>query len=46
MAVVDGIYAVFWLSGFASQAAYNTANECGGACGRSKGVVGLAFIIL
>lgn len=45
MAIVDGVYAVFWLSGFASQAAYNSANQCGGACGRSKGIVGLGFII-
>jgi hypothetical protein len=46
MAIVDGVYAIFWLSGFASQAAYNSANQCGGACGRSKGIVGLGFIIL
>ncbi|KAI0969683.1 hypothetical protein F4678DRAFT_463016 [Xylaria arbuscula] len=43
MLVVDSIFAIFWLSAFASQAAYNTANSCGKACAVSKAIVGIAF---
>ncbi|KAI3323200.1 hypothetical protein HD806DRAFT_104137 [Xylariaceae sp. AK1471] len=43
MLVVDSVFAIFWLSAFASQAAYNTANSCGKACAVSKAVVGIAF---
>ncbi|KAI0471843.1 hypothetical protein GGR56DRAFT_655780 [Xylariaceae sp. FL0804] len=43
MAVIDALFALFWLSAFASQAAYDTANNCGSACKVSKAVVGLAF---
>ncbi|KAI0457902.1 hypothetical protein F5B21DRAFT_55537 [Xylaria acuta] len=43
MLVVDSVFAIFWLSGFASQAAYNTANSCGKACAVSKAIVGIAF---
>ncbi|KAI0525313.1 hypothetical protein F5B22DRAFT_333223 [Xylaria bambusicola] len=43
MLVVDAIFTIFWLSAFASQAAYNTANSCGKACKVSKAVVGIAF---
>jgi hypothetical protein len=46
MAVVDGLFVVFWLSAFAAQAAYNTANLCGQACGQSKAIVGLGFFVL
>lgn len=46
MLVVDSIFAIFWLSAFASQAAYNTANSCGAACAVSKAVVGVAFFEL
>jgi hypothetical protein len=46
MAIVDGVYAIFWLSAFAAQAAYNTANLCGTACGQSKAIVGLGFFVL
>ncbi|KAJ3553761.1 hypothetical protein NPX13_g10802 [Xylaria arbuscula] len=46
MLVVDSIFAIFWLSAFASQAAYNTANDCGKACKVSKAIVGLAFFEL
>ncbi|KXJ93024.1 hypothetical protein Micbo1qcDRAFT_232667 [Microdochium bolleyi] len=46
MTVVDCIWAIFWLSGFASQAAYNTANMCGQACAVSKAIVGIAFFEL
>ncbi|KAI1820630.1 hypothetical protein F4861DRAFT_53210 [Xylaria intraflava] len=43
MLVVDAVFIVFWLSAFASQAAYDTANQCGTACAVSKAIVGLAF---
>lgn len=46
MAVVDGLYTIFWLSAFATQAAYNTANLCGHACKLSKAIVGLGFMVL
>jgi len=42
MLVVDGLFTVIWLSAFATQAAYNTADLCGSACGISKGVVAMA----
>ncbi|SPQ21750.1 a6cd479d-e2f5-4f4e-8e83-652d36405402 [Thermothielavioides terrestris] len=45
MLAVDALYTVIWLSAFATQAAYNTANLCGSACGVSKAVVGLAFFV-
>ncbi|SPN97665.1 uncharacterized protein DNG_01178 [Cephalotrichum gorgonifer] len=45
MLVVDAVFTIIWLSAFASQAAYNTANQCGGACSRSKGIVGLGVIV-
>lgn len=45
MAVVDGVYIVIWLSAFATQAAYNTANSCGSACNLSKAVVAMAFFV-
>ncbi|KAI1654063.1 hypothetical protein F4813DRAFT_233185 [Daldinia decipiens] len=43
MVVTDTIFCIFWLSAFASQAAYNTANSCGQACSVSKAIVGIAF---
>ncbi|PNH45173.1 hypothetical protein VD0004_g2672 [Verticillium dahliae] len=45
MLAVDAIFTIIWLSAFASQAAYNTANKCGNVCGLSKGIVGLGVII-
>ncbi|KAB5545704.1 hypothetical protein GE09DRAFT_216947 [Coniochaeta sp. 2T2.1] len=45
MAVVDGVFAVFWLSAFAAQAAYNSADKCGGACGQSKAIVAMGFFV-
>ncbi len=45
MAVVDALFTIFWLSAFAAQAAYNTANQCGTACGQSKAIVGLGFFV-
>ncbi|KAI5862906.1 hypothetical protein GGS23DRAFT_570065 [Durotheca rogersii] len=46
MVVFDTVFAIFWLSAFASQAAYNTANSCGTACNISKAIVGIAFFEL
>lgn len=43
MVVVDCLFAIFWLSAFASQAAYNSADSCGGQCNVSKAIVGMAF---
>ncbi|KAI8966120.1 hypothetical protein F5Y11DRAFT_213314 [Daldinia sp. FL1419] len=43
MVVTDTIFTIFWLSAFASQAAYNTANSCGKGCSVSKAIVGIAF---
>ncbi|EHA51531.1 hypothetical protein MCOR27_004223 [Pyricularia oryzae] len=42
---VDSIYTIIWLSAFSTQAAYNTANLCGTACGQSKAIVGLGFFV-
>lgn len=44
MLAIDAIFTIIWLSAFASQAAYNTANLCGTACGQSKAIVGLGVI--
>jgi len=41
MACVDGLFAVIWLSAFSTQAAYNTANQCGTACSLSKACVAM-----
>ncbi|KAF3770825.1 hypothetical protein M406DRAFT_354579 [Cryphonectria parasitica EP155] len=38
---VDALMTIIWLSAFATQAAYNTADDCGSACGVSKAIVGL-----
>jgi hypothetical protein len=46
MLVVDALFTIFWLSAFASQVAYENAGLCGGACGLSKAVSGLAFFVL
>ncbi|KAI2641746.1 hypothetical protein GGS26DRAFT_15632 [Hypomontagnella submonticulosa] len=46
MVIVDTVFAIFWLSAFASQAAYNTANSCGQGCAVSKAIVGMAFFEL
>ncbi|KAI0166995.1 hypothetical protein GGR52DRAFT_556391 [Hypoxylon sp. FL1284] len=43
MVVADVVFTIFWLSAFASQAAYNTANSCGQGCAVSKAIVGIAF---
>ncbi|PHH84753.1 hypothetical protein CDD83_1440 [Cordyceps sp. RAO-2017] len=41
MLVIDVLFAILWLSAFATQAAYNTANQCGQVCHLSKAIVGL-----
>lgn len=41
MLTVDAIFTIIWLSAFATQAAYNSANSCGTACGVSKAIVGV-----
>lgn len=41
MLTIDTLMIVIWLSAFATQAAYNTADSCGTACGPSKAIVGL-----
>lgn len=46
MATVDGVFTVLWMSAWAAQAAYNTANLCGGACGESKAIVAMGFFVL
>lgn len=46
MLVVDAVFTIVWLSAFATQAAYNTANMCGSACKMSKAIVGLGFFVL
>ncbi|GKT49178.1 uncharacterized protein ColSpa_09359 [Colletotrichum spaethianum] len=45
MAAVDAVFTIIWLSAFASQAAYNTANQCGDACKLSKAIVGLGVFV-
>ncbi|KAK1760670.1 hypothetical protein QBC47DRAFT_11793 [Echria macrotheca] len=45
MAVVDGLFAFIWLSAFSTQAAYNTANQCGTACSMSKAIVALGVFV-
>jgi hypothetical protein len=46
MLAVDALFTVIWLSAFSTQAAYNTANLCGNACGLSKAIVGLGVFVL
>ena len=45
MAAVDIVYTILWISAFATQAAYNSANSCGKVCNLSKAIVGLAFFV-
>ncbi|KEY73307.1 hypothetical protein S7711_01426 [Stachybotrys chartarum IBT 7711] len=45
MLTVDALFAVIWLSAFATQAAYNTAGYCGQACSVSAAIVGLGVVI-
>jgi hypothetical protein len=43
MLVVDVLWAILWVSGFATQASYNARDECGQGCAVSRGVVAVAF---
>ncbi|KAK0728389.1 hypothetical protein B0T26DRAFT_640112 [Lasiosphaeria miniovina] len=45
MLAIDALFTVIWLSAFATQASFNTANSCGGACSLSKAIVGLGFFV-
>ncbi|KAK4127398.1 hypothetical protein N657DRAFT_641383 [Parathielavia appendiculata] len=45
MLAVDACFTVIWLSAFSTQAAYNTSNLCGNACGMSKAIVGLGVFV-
>lgn len=45
MASIDGLFTVVWLSAFATQAAYNTADLCGEGCAESKAIVGMGFFV-
>ncbi|KAH7318367.1 hypothetical protein B0I35DRAFT_409269 [Stachybotrys elegans] len=45
MLTVDALFTVIWLSAFATQASYNTANMCGSACAISRAIVGLGVIV-
>lgn len=44
MLVVDALFAVVWLSAFATQAAFNSTGECASACNLSKAIVGLGVL--
>ncbi|EFX02547.1 chaperone-binding protein [Grosmannia clavigera kw1407] len=44
MVAVDAIFCIIWLSAFAAQAAYNTADKCGEGCRLSKAIVALGVI--
>jgi len=46
MLVVDVLFTIIWLSAFATQAAYNSADLCGTACNISKAVVAMAVFVL
>lgn len=41
---VDLFCTILWLSAFATQAAYNTADLCGDRCKLSKAIVGLGVL--
>lgn len=45
MLLVDAIFVVIWISAFATQAAYNSADDCGKVCKLSKAIVGLGVFI-
>jgi len=45
LAAVDGLFTVFWISAFASQASYNSSGKCSGACGISKAIVAFGVFI-
>lgn len=43
---LDVLYAIFWLSAFASVASWNSKGYCFSACNFSKAMVGVGFLIL
>lgn len=43
---LDVLFAILWLSAFASVAALNSHGYCFGACGLSKAMAGFGFFIL
>ncbi|RYP27180.1 hypothetical protein DL767_007773 [Monosporascus sp. MG133] len=43
MTVIDCIWAILWLSAFATQVSYNKRGSCGQACSVSKAIAALAF---
>ena len=45
MVAIDVLFCILWLSAFAAQASYNSANKCGGKCSASKGIVALDVFI-
>ncbi|ODA79860.1 hypothetical protein RJ55_05457 [Drechmeria coniospora] len=45
MMTVDCVFTILWLSAFATQAAFNTANLCGSACNLSKAIVALGVFV-
>ena len=45
LAVVDLLFAILWLSAFSSVTDWNAKGQCGKACGVSKAVSGITFII-
>ncbi|KAK0754747.1 hypothetical protein B0T18DRAFT_435045 [Schizothecium vesticola] len=45
MATLDGVFALIWISAFATQAAYNSANKCGTACAVSKACVAMGVFV-
>jgi hypothetical protein len=42
---VDLVFTIIWLSAFATQASYNSANYCGDACSVSAAIVGLGVVV-
>ncbi|KHJ32137.1 putative chaperone-binding protein [Erysiphe necator] len=44
LATVDFLFAILWISGFISQASFNSSGKCLGACGISKAIVGLGVL--
>lgn len=46
MATLDGVFALIWISAFATQAAYNSANKCGAACNISKACTAMGVFVL
>ena len=45
MVTVDALFTVLWLSAFATQAAYNSKDECGKGCSLSKAIVAMGVFV-